>query len=50
LRRLDLVGRDEDPYLVYVRWGQYYATIGNLRRAEKWYRKAMGAVPNLEFK
>lgn len=45
LRRLETLGRDEDPYLVRVRWGGYYNAMGDLMRAERWYMKAAGAAP-----
>lgn len=45
LRRLENLGRDENPYLVCVRWAEYYYAIGDVKRAERWYRKAVGAAP-----
>lgn len=45
LRRLENLGRDENPYLVCVRWAEYYYAIGDLKRAERWYRKAARAAP-----
>ena len=44
LRRLQGLGRDEDLYLVRVRWGGYYDAIGDLKSAERWYRKAAEAA------
>jgi tetratricopeptide (TPR) repeat protein len=40
LKRLQEVARAEDAYIVFIRWGDYYKSIGDLRRAGHWYRKA----------
>ena len=40
LNRLQSIARAEDAYIVFIRWGDYYRTMGDLRRAEQWYRKA----------
>jgi tetratricopeptide (TPR) repeat protein len=45
LSRLERLGREEHPYLVRVRWGGYYNAVGDLKRAERWYRKAAEAAP-----
>ena len=45
LTRLERLGRDEHPYLVCVHWGAYYNARGDLKRAERWYRKAVAASP-----
>jgi tetratricopeptide (TPR) repeat protein len=45
LGRLDGLAREELPYLVCICWGKYYDAIGDLKSAEKWYRKAVVAAP-----
>lgn len=45
LRRLAALGRDEDPYRVLIRWGGHYDAVGDLKRAERWYRRAAETVP-----
>jgi tetratricopeptide (TPR) repeat protein len=44
LRRLDKLA-EQNPYLVSVRWGEYYAARGELKRAETWYRRAVLSAP-----
>jgi tetratricopeptide (TPR) repeat protein len=45
LTRLERLGRDEHPYLVRVHLGGYFNAMGDLKRAERWYRKAAEAAP-----
>lgn len=45
LRRLEKLGRNENPYLVCVSWGGYYNAMGDSKRAERWYRKAVRTAP-----
>jgi hypothetical protein len=33
LRQLERLGRNEDPYVVRIRWGGYYDAMGDLKRA-----------------
>lgn len=41
LNRLrDLSRVDEDPYWLYVRTGSYFKAVGELTRAERWFRRA----------
>ena len=44
LKRVEELGRD-DPYRVCVRWGVYHKALGDLKRAESWFRRAAAADP-----
>ena len=45
LRRLDRVAPGRLAYPVCVRWAAYYDAIGDLKRSEGWYRRAVAAAP-----
>src|SRR5687767_4172730 len=45
LRRVEEIGRAEHSYVARVCWGRYYKAMGDLKRAERWYRRAAGTAP-----
>jgi tetratricopeptide (TPR) repeat protein len=46
LKRLETLARDKNPYVVHARWGGYYNALGDLKRAERCFRKAADVEPS----